>query len=285
MQLCFQFYFVFLDRRDVFKLFSKSNIFTKQFKTVIKIMMPASIAASTGPVNIFVNTNFATGLGEGVVTWLNYSFRLLQLPVGVFGVAIGVAVLPPLTREIKKGGGTINELVSSTFMSSIEAVLWIMASCSLFLYLESTNIISLLFGYGKFSVEDVMATSKALKCFSFAAVGYGLIKVMTSFYYALDKTKFAMYVSVLSIFVNFLSNYYLSQKIGYVGLALTSSITLSLNAFILFAIALSLGVRIDLRSFSKNILLLLFALGLCLSANILFKSIELNFLRKNSEHI
>ena len=64
-------------------------------------------------------------------------------------------------------------------MSSIEAVS-IMASCSLFLYLESTNIISLLFGYGKFSVEDVMATSKALKCFSFAAVGYGLI-VMTSF--------------------------------------------------------------------------------------------------------
>ena len=164
------------------------------------------------------------------MTWLNYSFRLLQLPVGVFGVAIGVAVLPPLTREIKKVAAL--SMVSEFSMSSIEAVLWIMASCSLFLYLESTNIISLLFGYGKFSVEDVMATSKALKCFSFAAVGYGLIKVMTSFYYALDKTKFAMYVSVLSIFVNFLSNYYLSQKIGYVGLALTSSITLSLNAFI-----------------------------------------------------
>ncbi len=285
VQLCFQFYFIFLDRRDVFKLFSGSKIFTEQFKTVLKIMMPASIAASTGPVNIFVNTNFATGLGEGVVTWLNYSFRLLQLPVGVFGVAIGVAVLPPLTREIKKGDGTINELVSSTFMSSIEAVLWIMASCSLFLYLESTNIISLLFGYGKFSLEDVVATSRALKCFSFAAVGYGLIKVMTSFYYALDKTKFAMYVSVLSIFVNFISNYYLSQKIGYVGLALTSSLTLSLNAFILFVIALSLGVRINVRAFSKNIFMLILALSLCLSGKVLFNSLELNFFSGKIQNI
>ena len=68
------------------------------------------------------------------------------------------------------------------------------------------------------------------------------------------------------------------------GLALTSSITLSLNAFILFAIALSLGVRIDLRSFSKNIFLLLLALG-HVSANILFKSIELNFFSGKIQNI
>jgi putative peptidoglycan lipid II flippase len=152
-----------------------------------------------------------------------------------------------------------------------------MASCSLFLYLEATNIISLLFGYGKFSAQDVVATSKALKCFSFAAVGYGLIKVMTSFYYALDKTKFAMYVSVLSIFVNFVSNYYLSQKIGYVGLALTSSITLSLNALILFVISLRLGVRIDIKVFSVKIITLLCALILCFLGNRLFRSLGLNF--------
>ena len=247
LQMLFQFYFVIKDRKNLFKLFSNARIMSDDLKHVLKIMMPASIAASTGPVNIFINTNFATSLGEGVVTWLNYSFRLLQLPVGVFGVAIGVAVLPPLTSEIKKGGGIITETVSNTFSSTFDSVFWIMSACSLFLFIEAKNIISLLFGYGKFSSEDVLATSEALKFYSFAAVGYGLIKVMTSFYYALDKTKFAMYVSMFSVLVNFSSNYYFSKVLGFRGLALTSSITLSLNALILLSIAIKLGVRIPFK--------------------------------------
>ena len=276
IQLIFQFYFIYRDRKNLFSLLSRSSMVSQKLKDVLKIMLPASVAASTGPVNIFINTNFATGLGEGVVTWLNYSFRLLQLPVGVFGVAIGVAVLPPLTREIKNGSGVITSSVSDTFVSSLEAVLWVMASCSLFLFIESKNIISLLFGYGKFSANDIIATSSALKCYSFAAMGYGLIKVMTSFYYALGRTNFAMYVSIFSIFVNFTSNYYLSEKIGYIGLALTSSLTLSLNALILFVIALRLGVSINFVKITKSLSILFFALVACGSLNSVSKFLNLS---------
>ena len=223
-------------------------------------MLPASIAASTGPINIFINTNFATSLGEGVVTWLNYSFRLLQLPVGVFGVAIGVAVLPPLTRSIKKGEGKITKEVSDTFSKSFDSVLWIMGACSLFLYSEAYLIIKLLFGYGRFSEADVYATAEALKYYSFAAIGYGLIKITTSFYYALNQTKFAMYVSIMTVFVNFISNYFFSKVLGYTGLALTTSLTLTLNSIVLLIIAIKLGIKLSVFKHLKSLCLLVMSI-------------------------
>ena len=209
---------------------------TEDVKKVMTLMLPATLAASTGPVNVFVNTNFATQLGAGAVTWLNYAFRLLQLPIGVFGVAVGSAVLPRLARALARSPkGVMNEEASQEFQSGCELVLWLTAPCALFLMLENEPVIRLLFQHGAFTAIDTTQTARALYAYSFGMIGYGLIKVLTSFFYAVERTGYAMRVALICMVVNYVSNSLLVERFGHTGLAMTSSVVLSANAAILIA--------------------------------------------------
>lgn len=224
-----------------------------ELRQVFSLMIPAVIAAGAGPVNVFVNTNFATALGEGAVTWLNASFRLLQLPIGLFGVAVGVAVLPAMSRALKQGNAQVSEQASKHLQVGIELVFWLMVMCFVFLLVNHLEIVTLLYRHGNFSGSDAKHTSNALFAYSFGVVGYGLIKVFTSFYYAAEKTKFAMKVALFSIIVNFIGNYILVNKYGYVGLAFTSAVTLSFNALILGVGLVPAGVKLELRRFFRSV--------------------------------
>jgi len=208
--------------------------FSSEVTEVVRLMIPAAIAAGAGPVNLFVNTNFATGQGDGPVTWLNTAFRLLQLPVGVFGVAVGLAALPRLAKAVKRVVNNNFKEVSTEIHQSIELVLWLMIPCMIVLMVGSQSIVTLLFEHGAFSSADSLATGRALFAYGSAVVAYGLIKVLTSFYYAVNRTSWAMKVSLFSILVNGLGNYLLVDRMGYVGLAWTASITLTMNCFLLF---------------------------------------------------
>lgn len=202
-------------------------------RAVIKLMIPAAIAAGAGPINVFINTNFATSLGEGAVSWLSYGFRLLQLPIGLFGVAIGVAVLPTLSRAVAKADGAVVQPVVKHLGEALALVGLLMMICFSYLVVNAEDIIQLLFRHGAFTQDDSLNTSQALFAYSFGILGYGLIKVLSSFYYAVDRTKFAMKVSILGIGFNLLGNYLLVDHYGHVGLAATSSVTLSFNAIFL----------------------------------------------------
>ncbi|SME88402.1 murein biosynthesis integral membrane protein MurJ [Pseudobacteriovorax antillogorgiicola] len=199
-------------------------------KAVVSLMIPASIAAGAGPINVFINTNFATSLGEGAVSWLNFAFRLLQLPIGLFGVAIGVAVLPSLSRKIAQNNQEVGPDVMEQLEQGTGMVGFLMLACFAFLLVNRQEIVDLLFRYGAFSAFDVQQTSDALFAYSFGILAYGLIKVLTSFYYAVERTSYAMKTALLGIAFNFLGNYLLVERFEHVGLAATSSITLSLNA-------------------------------------------------------
>jgi len=220
--------------RGGWRHWGKSLPWSPDVKHVLTIMAPAAVAASSGPVNIYINTNFATSLGEGAVTWLNYAFRLLQLPIGLFGVAVGVAVLPNLTRSIVRAGHKVDVQASQEFQKATELVVWLMLPCLVFFLMNSREVITLLFQSGRFTENDAIATGQALFAYSFGMMGYGLIKVLTAFYYAVERTSFAMKVSLGSIAVNYLGNSLLVDKLGHVGLAATTSITLSMNCLILF---------------------------------------------------
>jgi putative peptidoglycan lipid II flippase len=239
-----------------FRWSSIGNAWTADTRKVVKIMIPAALAAGVGPINITINTNFATSLGEGAVTWLNYAFRLLQLPIGIFGVAIASAALPALTRSITKAGNRVDGVASRELQNSIELVLWMMIPCMCGLIGGSSELIQLLFQHMAFGSSDAEATASALKAYSYGVVGYGLIKLLTSFYFAVEKTTYALKISLLSIFVNYAGNSYFVSKFGHNGLALTSSFSLSLNALMLMIGLRGFDISWQFKNLIKTVLML-----------------------------
>ena len=260
-------------KKEPFSFFSKKQAlkslgfsWSPELKKILTLMGPMVIASSAGQINVFINTNFATSLETGAVTWLTFSFRLLQLPIGIFAVAVGSVALPAFTRLISAHNGQCSEEASCELFKMSEFMLWLMLPCFTLLLCNSEQIISLLFEHGQFSHADAIKTSEALYYYSFGLMGYGLIKVLTSFYYALERTSYAMKVSLFGIVINFTLNYTLVDHFGHKGLAMTASGLLSINA-----IGLMIGLRkenltIPGRSLTYGLSLMLSALILSLGA-------------------
>jgi putative peptidoglycan lipid II flippase len=218
---------------------------SKDIKKILLLMGPMVIAASAGQVNVIVNTNFATSLETGAVTWLYFAFRLVQLPIGMFGVAVGAAVLPSLTKSITEAGGTVDLKASQQIINAMDLVAWLMIPCTLALVFASTEITQILYEAGKFTSSDTVATAMAIEAYSYGLLGYGLLKVMNSYYYATGRTRFPMFVSLLSIAANYLANAILVKEFGHKGLAMTASVTLTLNAVILIGGMYADKVKVD----------------------------------------
>lgn len=241
-------------------LFRFSTIpWSSDVKKVLLLMTPMIIAASAGQVNMIVNTNFATSLGTGAVTWLYFAFRLVQLPIGMFGVAIGAAVLPALSKSITEAQGKVSEKASQEVINAMDLVAWLMIPCTLGLVLSSTNITRLLYEAGRFTPADTIATAAAIEAYSYGLLGYGILKVMNSYYYATGRTRFPMYVGLFSILANYAANSILVQKIGHEGLATTASIILSLNSTLLILGMTKDGVSVKWKQIASSLSLLLLA--------------------------
>ena len=232
---------------------------SREFKKVLKLMFPMVIATSAGPINAVINTNFATSLGTGAVSWLNYAFRLIQLPVGIFAVAIGSVALPTLVKTIRLSGNQYGEEVARDLAQSLYLVLWLTLPCAIFIFQAALPLTELLFQQGLFSSRDAIATSQAMAAYAFCILGYGVIKVLTSYFYAIDKTIYPMMVSLICILLNFLANSFFVQKFQHVGLAVSSSLTLTLNALLLFLVVWKFGLKWNL----KVVKLRLGSLGIC----------------------
>ena len=221
----------------------RGELLTVEFRQLVALALPMLLAAGAGQINLVVNTIFATSLTEGSVVWLYSAFRLLHLPIGLFGVAIGVAVLPPLTRAITKANGVFGPDAAREAQTAIELVLWLMVPCFVFLKVNGAQAVQLLFQSGKFGAFDVLQTAAALEGYSFALLAYGLSKTLTSCYFAIGKTRFPMMVGFFGIAVNLIGNFILVERFEHVGLAYTYSIT-----FTLTALALGWGLRHQLRA-------------------------------------
>jgi putative peptidoglycan lipid II flippase len=205
---------------------------SRDLKKVCKLMGPMVIAGSAGQINVLVNTNFATSLQEGAVTWLNFSFRILQLPIGVFAVGVGIISLPSLTKVISRKGSRSE--VAAKLQEALSLVSWLVIPCFCFILLNAMPVTRLLYEHGKFTSNDASATSEALFYYSFSLIAYGFLKVLTSYYYATERTRFAMHVSLFSILVNLAANLFFVTSLGHKCLALSTSCTLIMNAAFLF---------------------------------------------------
>jgi putative peptidoglycan lipid II flippase len=170
-------------------------------RRIIRLMVPAVIGLSATQINIFINTRFASSCAEGSVSWLNYAFRLVQLPIGVFGVAISIAALPVISRyAAARDLGRMRE----TFTSAITMAFCLTIPASFGLWLLSEPVIRIIFEYGAFTALDTARTAEALRFYAVGLFAYSSVKIMVPVFFALDDTRYPVVASFLAVAANLL---------------------------------------------------------------------------------
>jgi putative peptidoglycan lipid II flippase len=207
-------------------------------RRVMRLMGPAIIGTGAIQVKVLVDTVVASGI-DGGASWLSYAFRLMQFPIGVFGVAIGTAAIPTLSRLASEGNtdkfrNTLSDAVKLVFLLAIPS------ACGLVVL--GDPIISLIYQRGEFDAFDTDMTSWALAAYSIGLAGYAAIKVLSPAFYALDDAKTPMYISLASILVHVPASFGLMQLLstvgvtperpngfGHAGVALATSLVATVN--------------------------------------------------------
>lgn len=216
-------------------------------RQIVRLMGPAIIGTAAVQINVFVNTNFASEIIDpatgavlnGPVSWLNYAFRFMQFPIGVFGVAIATATLPSLSRS---AADPDNVEFRQTLAHSLAMVFLLCIPSSVGLAVLGRPIIALIFEHGKFTAFDTVQTANALAAYSIGLAGYAAVKVLSPAFYALKDARTPMIVSLVSIAVNYVMNSLLVGPFGHVGLAFSTS-TVALMNFLLLALLMRRRIR------------------------------------------
>lgn len=202
-------------------------------RQILRLMGPAVIAASVVQVNVVVNAMFAFGVGEGAVSWLSYAFRLMQLPIGVFGVAVATVTLPALSRAAIGG---IGPDFKPTLAKGLRLVAFLVLPSTLGLVLLAEPIVSVLYERGAFDAQDRLQTAAALRAYGYGLLCYAWLKVIQPAFYAIEKRWIPMMVSIFSLGINIGCNWFFVfiMRWGHESLALTTSISASINFLILY---------------------------------------------------
>lgn len=189
---------------------------------ILQLMGPAILGNAATQINVMVNTNFASQLGNGPVSWLGYAFRFMQLPLGLFGVAIASAMLPSVSRSAARGN--IDEF-RRTLSRSLGMVLLLTIPSSIGLAVLGRSIIGAVYQGGRFKVYDTNQTALALSCYALGLAGYAALKVLSPSFYALNDARTPMMISLVSIGINFSVAWTLihTTSLGHAGLALSTS--------------------------------------------------------------
>ena len=216
-------------------------------RQILHLMAPAVIAASVVQINVVVNAMFAYSVSEGAVSWLNYAFRLMQLPIGVFGVAVATVTLPALSRAAIGG---ISPDFKPTLTKGLRLVAFLVLPSTLGLILLAEPLVSLLYERRHFDAHDRIQTAIALRAYGYGLLFYAWLKVLQPAFYAIDKRWFPMLVSLFALGVNLGCNYLfvIVLRWGHQSLALTTSITACMNFIILYAVMRRFSAGLDTAS-------------------------------------
>jgi putative peptidoglycan lipid II flippase len=208
-------------------------------RKVFGLMLPAVFSVSVAQINMFVNTILASFLVTGSVSWLYFSDRLMEFPVGVFGIALATVVLPSLSKEHASG---TPESFSAMMDWALRWVIVIAVPATFALYILATPLLATIFQYNAFSVQDVEMSALALKAFSVGVCGFIFVKVLAPGFFARQDTKTPMKVAVIAVVVNVVFSIILVRTMAHTGLALAISIAAWANATLLFVCLLRMGI-------------------------------------------
>lgn len=193
---------------------------------VLLLMGPGTLGLAATQVNLFVNTLLATSQGPGAVSWLQYAFRLMYLPIGLFGVSIATAVLPAVSRSAALEDP---EAIIATIARGIRLMLMVNVPATAGLLVLAPQIVQLLFERGHFQPTDTLATAAAVRYYAVGLVGYSTARIASPVFYVLRQSRTAVMLSTVSIVVNLALSVALVQALGFRGLALATSLAAIVN--------------------------------------------------------
>ncbi len=200
-------------------------------KRILSLMGPGFLGLAATQINVLINTVLATQAMAGAVSWLNYAFRLMQFPIGVFGVSMAAATQPAIARlwvnrDVAGVCSQLNRSLRQVFALNLPA--------SVGLAFLGVPIVALLFEYGQFQPADTLQTAHALAAYSLGLTAYSAVKVLVPACYAIGNTRSAVVSSLISIATTAVLNVFLVKWLGHAGLALGTSVAAVLNAVYLY---------------------------------------------------
>lgn len=198
---------------------------------VLKLMVPTLFGSSVAQLNLLFDTLLASFLVAGSVSWLYYSDRLLEFPLGIFGVALGTVILPSLSRQFAEGAP---RAFHATMDWALRWGLAVAVPASMGLGVLAGPMIATLFHHGAFQAQDVLMSQRSLIAYSLGLVGFVLIKVLAPGFYARQDTRTPVRIGIIAMVSNMGMNLALIWPLAHAGLALATSLSAFLNAGLLF---------------------------------------------------
>ncbi len=203
---------------------------TKKVKIFFKKLVPSIFSSGVTQINILVGTIIAS-FQASAVSYLYYADRIYQINLAIAGIAIGVVVLPQLSKHVQSKK---KDKISQIQNKALELSLFLSLPASIALILGSEQIISALFGYGSFNEASVLNSSLALYYFALGLPAFALIKVFSSFFFANHNTKTPFYISLISVILNILISVYYFNEIGFIIIPIATTISSWFNGILLF---------------------------------------------------
>ena len=198
---------------------------------VMRLMGPAVFAVSVAQISLIINTNIASRLPAGSVSWLSYADRLMEFPTALLGVALGTVLLPSLSKanaqnDLKHAGELLVWGLQLTFLLA--------APCALALFIFGEPLAAVLYHYGKFSALDVLMTQRALAAYGVGLIGLILVKILAPGFYSRQDIRTPVKIGLLVLVATQLANLVFVPWFGHAGLALSIGLGACLNAALLW---------------------------------------------------
>ena len=200
-------------------------------KRILKLMLPILFAVSIVQINLLIDTLIASFLATGSISWLYYSDRLVEFPLGVFGIALATVILPNLSEKHAQGS---TESFSNTLDWALRWVFLIALPAAIGLAVLAAPLLTTLFQYKEFTTGDVVMASRSLMAYAVGLPAFVLIKVLASGFFSRQDTKTPVKIGAIAMLANIVMNLLLVGPLAHAGLALATSLSACLQAFMLF---------------------------------------------------
>lgn len=228
-----------------------------------KLMIPAIIGSSVAQINLLLDTMIASFLVTGSVTWLYYSDRLLEFPLGVLGIAVATVILPALSKHHAQESA---EHFNQTLNWAMQLVLLVALPACVGLFLLAGPVLATLFQHGEFLASDTYMASLSLMAYIIGLPAFILIKILAPGFYARQDTRTPVRIGIIALVVNMVLNLVfvvplvmLDYEAPHIGLALATSLSAFLNAYLLYRTLVKAQVLSPLPGLGKLLLQILIA--------------------------
>ena len=237
-------------------------VLNEKLKKFFRLFLPGIVGSGVIQLNIVIGTIIASFLPVGAISHIYYADRLNQLPLAIFGIALGIVLLPSLSKAIKSSN---QETIHNIQNRSIEFSLLISLPSAIGLFILAEPIIYILFERGAFLQEDTFYTARVLGYFALGLPAYIIIKVLVSCFFAREDTKTPLYISIVSVISNIVLSLLLIESMREMGIALATAVSAWVNALLLYVmLSLRNNIKFDSLLVSNSIKILISSIVLVL---------------------